>query len=78
MRLDFRRPGQPTDNAHIESFNVRLRAECLNAHVFESLEDAEETLTSWRRDYIAVRPHSASGMLTPKEFAELGQRNVGR
>jgi putative transposase len=49
-RLDFSRPGKPTDNAHIESFNARPRAECLNAHVFESLEDAEETLTSWRSD----------------------------
>jgi transposase len=54
------------------------RAECLNAHVFESLEDVEEILTSWRSDYNAVRPHSALGMLTPKEFAELGQRNAGR
>ena len=66
VRLDFSRPGKPTDNAHIESFNARLRAECLNAHVFESLEDAEETLTSWRSDYNAVRPHSALGMLTPE------------
>jgi transposase InsO family protein len=56
----------------------RLRAECLNAQVFESLEDAGETLTSWRSDYNAVRPHSALGMLTPREFAELGQRNAGR
>ena len=78
VRLDFSRPGKPTDNAHIESFNARLRTECLNAHVFESLEDAEETLTSWRSDYNAVRPHSALGMLTPREFAELGQRNAGR
>jgi len=73
VRLDFSRPGKPTDNAHIESFNARLRSECLNAHVFESLEDAEETLTSWRSDYSAVRPHSALGMLTPREVAELGQ-----
>ncbi len=50
VRLDFSRPGKPTDNAHIESFNARLRAECLSAHVFESLEDAEEFLTSWRSD----------------------------
>jgi putative transposase len=78
VRLDFSRPRKPTDNAHIESFNARLRAECLNAHVFESLEDAEETLTSWRSDYNAVRPHSALGMLTPREFAELGQRSAGR
>ena len=66
------------DNAHIEWFSARLRAECLNAHVFESLADAEQTSTSWRSDYNAVRPHSALGMLTPKEFAELGQENAGR
>jgi putative transposase len=78
VRFDFSRPGKPTDNAHIKSFNARLRAECLSAHVFESLEDAEETLTSWRSDYNAVRPLSALGMLTPREFAELGQRNAGR
>ncbi|MBU3729385.1 MAG: transposase [Phycisphaerales bacterium] len=46
VRLDFSRSGKPTDKAHVESFNARLRAECLNAHVYESLEDAEETLTS--------------------------------
>ena len=69
---------KPMDNAHIESFNARLRAECLNAHVFESLEDAEETLTSWRSEYNAVCPHSAPGILAPREFAELGQRNADR
>jgi putative transposase len=76
--LDFSRPGIPTDNAYIESLNTQLRAECLNGHVFRSLANAAETLTPWRRDYHAVRPHSALGMLTPKEFAELGQRNLGR
>ena len=65
VRLDFSRPGKPTDNAYVESFNARLRAECLNAHIFESLDDADRILTSWRRDYNAVRPHSALGMLTP-------------
>lgn len=78
VRLDFSRPGKPTDNAYVESFNARLRAECLNAHIFESLDDADRTLTSWRRDYNAVRPHSSLGMLTPTEFAELSQRNAGR
>jgi putative transposase len=77
-RLDVSCPGKPTDSAHIESFNARRRAECLNAHVFESLEDAKEALTSWRSEDNAVCPHSALGMLTPKEFAELGQRNSGR
>ena len=75
VSLDFRRPGKPTDNAFIESFNARVRAECLNAHVFESLEDAKNILTSWRSDYNQVRPHSALGMLTPEEFAASSQRN---
>ena len=51
VSLDFSRPGKPTDNAFIESFNARVRAECLNAHVFESLEDAKNILTHWRSDY---------------------------
>ena len=46
VSLDFSRPGKPTDNAFIESFNARVRAECLNAHVFESLEDAKNILTN--------------------------------
>jgi putative transposase len=66
VRLDFSRPCKPTDNAHTESFNARLRAECLNAHILESREDAKETLTSRRSDYTAVQPHSALGMLSPK------------
>jgi len=49
--LDFSRPGKPTDNAFIESFNGKFRAECLNAHWFMSLEDAREKMESWRRDY---------------------------
>ena len=75
MSLDFSRPGKPTDNAFIESFNARVRAECLNAHVFESLEDAKNILTNCRIDYNQVRPHSAWGMLTPEEFAASSQRN---
>ena len=75
VSLDFSRPGKPTDNAFIESFNARVRAECLNAHVFESLEDAKNILTNWRSDYNKFRPHSALGMLTPEVFAALSQRN---
>ena len=48
--LDFSRPGKPTDNAFIEAFNGRFRAECLNSHWFMSLEDAAEKLEAWRRD----------------------------
>lgn len=63
--LDFSRPGKPTDNAFIESFNGKFRAECLNAHWFLSLDDARSKLESWRRDYNEVRPHSAIGYKTP-------------
>jgi putative transposase len=63
--LDFSRPGKPTDNAFIESFNGKFRAECLNAHWFLSLDDARSKLECWRRDYNDVRPHSAIGYKTP-------------
>ena len=64
--LDFSRPGKPTDNAFIESFNGKFRAECLNAHWFMGLEDARSKLEAWRRDYNEVRPHSAIGYKVPK------------
>jgi putative transposase len=69
VKLDFSRPGKPTDNALIESFNGKLRQECLNQHWFLSLEDANEKVESWRRDYNQHRPHSALGNVPPKEFA---------
>ena len=51
VQLDFTRPGKPTDNGLCESFNGRLRDECLNAHEFESLEQAQRIIEAWRRDY---------------------------
>ena len=63
--LDFSRPGKPTDNAFIESFNGKLRAECLNQHWFMSLDDAVRKCEAWRRDYNEVRPHSAIGNKPP-------------
>lgn len=65
VTLDFSRPGKPTDNAFIEAFNGRLRAECLNTHWFLSLADAQEKLERWRRDYNEVRPHGAIGNKPP-------------
>lgn len=56
-------------NGHIESFNGRLRDECLNTHVFASLEEVRARLQAWRQDYNQVRPHSALGDLAPEEFA---------
>ena len=63
--LDFSRPGKPTDNAFIEAFNGRLRAECLNAHWFMCLADAREKLEHWRRYYNEERPHGAIGNKVP-------------
>ena len=68
VKLDFSRPGTPTDNATIESLNARFRQECLNAHWFLSLADACEKIEAWRDDYNMVRPHSSLGNLTPNEF----------
>jgi len=65
VTLDFSRPGKPTDNAFIEAFNGRLRAECLNADWFLTLDDAREKLERWRKDYNEVRPHGAIGNKTP-------------
>ncbi|MGA2894983.1 MAG: IS3 family transposase, partial [Xanthobacteraceae bacterium] len=65
VTLDFSRPGKPTDNAFIEAFNGRFRAECLNAHWFLSLADAREKLEDWRKYYNEERPHGAIGQKTP-------------
>lgn len=59
--LDFSRPGKPTDNAFIVSFNGKFRAECLNAHWFLSLDHARAEMEEWRKGYRTVRPHCAIG-----------------
>ncbi|UMY20194.1 IS3 family transposase [Methylobacterium organophilum] len=69
VTLDFSRPGKPTDNALVESFNGRLRDECLNANWFLSLADAKSKIETWRRHYNESRPHTALGWRTPQEFA---------
>ena len=68
VTLDFSRPGKPTDNAFIESFNGKFRAECLNANWFLTLDEARAKCEAWRRDYNEVRPHSAIGNKTPMEL----------
>lgn len=68
VTLDFSRPGKPTDNAFVESFNGRLRDECLNAHWFLSLADARAKIEAWRRDYNGSRPHTSLGWLTPSNM----------
>ena len=69
VKIDFSRPGKPTDNAYVESFNGTLRAECLDAHWFASPTEAVERIESWRREYNESRPHRALGERTPHEFA---------
>ncbi|MGH9544591.1 MAG: IS3 family transposase [Terriglobales bacterium] len=62
-------PGKPTQNARIESFNGRLREECLNLSWFQNLFDARRKIAAWRTEYNEERPHSSLGYKTPKEFA---------
>ena len=73
IQLDFTRPGKPTDNGHIESFNGRLRDECLNVNQFLTIEDAKAKIEAWRVDYNHHRPHSSLGHLTPREFIQSRQ-----
>jgi putative transposase len=79
VQLDFIEPGKPVQNAFVESFNGRLRDECLNEHWFLDLADAREKIEAWRQDYNAARPHSSLGNLTPMEFirqCQMGLTNL--
>jgi putative transposase len=69
IQLEFIRPGKPVENGFIESFNGRLRDECLNVEVFFTLEDVREKLARWREDYNRLRPHSALQDQAPATFA---------
>lgn len=69
IQLDFIRPGKPVENGFIESFNGRLRDECLNVEVFFTLDDVREKLTRWQEDYNHRRPHSSLQDETPAAFA---------
>ena len=71
VKLSFIRPGKPVENAFAESFNGRLRDECLNINWFLNLKHARQVIEDWRKDYNTVRPHSSLGGLTPHEFMEL-------
>lgn len=68
--LQFIRPGKPVENAYCESFNGKLRDECLNANWFASLGDAQREIEQWRREYNEVRPHKNLGRRTPAEFTK--------
>jgi len=69
VSIEFSRPGKPTEHAHVESFNGTCRKECLNAHWFDSLQEAKGLIEAWRREYNESRPHRALQDRTPVEFA---------
>ena len=74
VTLDFSRPGKPTDNPFIESFNGSFRDDCLNTNWFLSLDDAKEKIESRRMEYNQYRPHSSLDDLTPEEFYQQHQK----
>lgn len=69
-------PGRPMQNGHIESFNGRLRDECLNANWFQNMADARAKIAAWREEYNGERPHSSLDYRTPNEFAETLKSSV--
>ena len=71
ITIKYSRPGRPTDNGHVESFNGKLRDECLNQNLFSTLQEARDCIERWRRDYNTNRPHSALGWRTPAAYREL-------
>ena len=74
VTLQFIRPGKPVENAYIESFNGRLRDECLNVHWFLSVADARRQIEAWRIGYNVARPHSGLAGRTPEEYAREHER----
>ena len=64
-------PGKPTQNAFVESFNGRLRDECLNEHLFRSCRQAQDIISQWKDDYNECRPHTSLNGLAPVEYAIL-------
>lgn len=69
IRLDYIRPGRPVENCFIESFNGKLRDECLNQHHFATLAEAQRAIETWRIEYNTARPHKGLKQQTPAEYA---------
>lgn len=76
VKLHFIRPGKPMENGYCESFNGKLRGECLNVHWFTDLADARAKIEAWRTDYNEVRPHSSLDGLSPTEYASKFTRGL--
>lgn len=75
VKHEFIQPGKPMQNAYCESFNGRLRDECLNGNFFLNLEDAREKIEAWREFYNEVRPHSSLGYISPRNFIARLEQN---
>ena len=76
VTIDFSRPGKPTDNAFIESFNGKVRQELPNPSWFATLEEVRLAAVAWRREYNQVRPHRSLGHRTPQEYALAREREL--
>jgi putative transposase len=70
VHLKLIEPGKPNQNAYVESFNGRLRDECLNEHWFTSLAHAKQVIEDWRRECNEQRPKKSLGGLTPASYAK--------
>lgn len=78
VKLHFIDPGSPTQNGYIESFNGRLRVECLNDKHFKSMEEVRSAVKEWVTFYNEVRPHGSLDYLTPKEFLQIEESRVNQ
>jgi putative transposase len=76
VKLHFIDKGKPQQNAFVESFNGKFRSECLDLHIFESLDQARRTIVDWQDHYNRNRPHSALGYRSPFEFKQMLDHNV--
>jgi putative transposase len=74
--MDFSRPGKPTDNPYVESFNIKIRDDCMNANWYLSLEDAAKKIEDFRWEYNYFRPHISMNHLTPKEIIILHENTL--
>lgn len=76
VRLEYSRPGKPTDKGFVESFNGRLRDECLNQNIFVTLAETRRILEKWREDYNGNRPHGALGWQSPEAYRASHQPSI--
>jgi putative transposase len=78
VALDCINPGKPMQNGYLESFNGTFRDECLHAHWFRNVVDAQQSIAAWKEEYTTERPHSALGGRTPAEGAATHQLVASR